>query len=124
MIPLTTADHGGTNPSCGTGDHSSCGPDCGCGCPYTGMLEKGRVEPIAAAEARYPGEWLAFVIPPGEDEYHPEQGMLVVHSHDDQEVWDAVNRITFNQVVHVYFNGPLEPYMAWAEANQADLNSR
>ena len=99
MITLTTAEHGGTTPSCGTGDHGSCGPDCGCGCPYTGMVERGRAEPIAAVEARYPGEWLAFVIPPGEN-----------------EVWDAVGRITFNQVVHVYFNGPLDAYLAWAEA--------
>lgn len=116
MINLTTADHGGTAPSCGTGDHSSCGPDCGCGCPYTGMVEKGRAEPIAAVEARFPGEWLAFVIPPGEDEYAPERGMLVVHSPDDDEVWAAVQRVTFNQVVHVYFNGPLDDYLAWAEA--------
>lgn len=113
-INLTSAEHGGTSPSCGTGDHSSCGPDCGCGCPYTGMIERGRVESIAEVERRHPGEWLAFVIPPGEDEYAPEQGMLVVHSTDDSEVWDAVQRITFNQVVHVYFNGPLDDYLAWA----------
>lgn len=121
MINLTSAEHGGVIPSCGTGDHSSCGPDCGCGCPYTGMVERGRVEPIAEVEARYPGEWLAFVIPPGEDEYAPERGMLIVHSHDDQEVWEAVSRVTFNQVVHVYFNGPLETYLAWVdtEAPQA-----
>lgn len=112
MIPLTSAEHGGTS-TCGTGD---CGPNCQCGCPYTGMLERGRVELIAQVEQRYPNEWLAFVIPPGEDEYAPEQGMLVVHSHDDQEVWDAVSRITHNQVVHVYYNGGLESYLRWAEA--------
>jgi hypothetical protein len=79
------------------------------------MEEKGRVELIAEVEARYPEEWLAFVIPPGEDEFAPERGMLVVHSTDDAEVWEAVNRITYNQVVHVYFNGSLEHYLAWAE---------
>lgn len=115
MIPLTSAAHGGTSMSCGTSDHAACGPDCDCGCPYTGMEEKGRVELIAVVEQRYPDEWLAFVIPPGEDEYAPERGMLVVHSADDAEVWEAVQRITFNQVVHVYFNGSLEQYMAWAE---------
>lgn len=115
MINLTSAEHGGLTPACGADERSGCGPDCGCGCPYTGMVEKGRVELIAAVEARYPGEWLAFVIPPGEDEYAPERGMLVVHSRDDQEVWDAVSRITFNQVVHVYFNGSLEDYLAWAD---------
>ncbi|NTV64398.1 MAG: hypothetical protein HGA65_12790 [Oscillochloris sp.] len=115
LIPLTSAEHGGTR-VCGSCSHTSCGPDCGCGCPYTGMLERGRVELIAAIEARYPGHWLAFVIPPGEDEYDPERGMLVAYSTDDNEVWDAVARITFNQVVHVYYNGSLEHYLEWAES--------
>lgn len=116
MIELTSAEHGGKTAACGTGDHSSCGPDCGCGCPYTAMVERGRTELIAEVEQRYPNQWLAFVIPPDEDEFAPERGMLVVHSADDQEVWEAVNRVTFNQVVHVYFNGSLEAYLAWAEA--------
>ncbi len=104
MIPLTTAEHGGASTSCGTHD-GNCGSNCDCGCPYTGIEDKGRVELVSLVEARYPGEWLAFVIPPGEDEYHPERAMLVVHSTDEDEVFDAVNRITHNQVVHVYFNG-------------------
>ncbi|HEU4325992.1 MAG TPA: hypothetical protein VFS21_22830 [Roseiflexaceae bacterium] len=88
--------------------------DCNCGCPYTGMEQRGAVELIAEVEQRYPEHWLAFVIPPGEDEFAPERGMLVVYSRDDQEVWDAVARITHNQVVHVYYNGALEPYLEWA----------
>jgi hypothetical protein len=79
------------------------------------MEERGRVEWVREVEQRYPGEWLAFVIPPGEDEFAPERGLLVVHSQDDNEVWEAVSRITHNQVVHVYYNGPLEAYLAWAE---------
>ena len=47
LINLTTAEHGGTSLACGT--HESCGVDCNCGCPYTGMVEKGRVELIAEA---------------------------------------------------------------------------
>jgi hypothetical protein len=113
MINLTSAEHGGTQASCGT--HQGCGVDCNCGCPYTGMVEKGLVQLIAQVEQQYPEEWLALVIPPGEDEFAPEQGMLVVHSRDDQEVWDAVARITHNQVVHVYFNGGAEPFLAWAD---------
>ncbi len=116
-IPLTSAAHGG-NKACG-GDSCSvgkCGVECDCGCPYTGMEEKGRIEEIAVVEQRHPNEWLCFVIPPGEDELYPERGMLVVHSSDDNEVWDAANRITNNQVVHVYFNGALtSEYMAWAQ---------
>lgn len=114
MINLTSAEHGGTYAACGT--HEGCGVNCDCGCPYTGMEERGHVESIADVERRYPEEWLAFVIPPGEDEYAPERGMLVVHSTDDTEVWDAVARITHNQVVHVYFNGSMETYLDWAEA--------
>jgi hypothetical protein len=110
MINLTTAEHGGTVASCGT--HENCGVDCNCGCPYTGMDAKGRVELIRAVEQRYPEEWLGFVIPPGEDEFAPERGMLVVHSTDDDEVWDAVARITRNQVVHVYYNGTRDPFCA------------
>ncbi len=126
MIQLTTAAHGG-NKQCG-GDSCSvgqCGIDCDCGCPYTGIVEKGRVELISAVEQLYPNEWLGFVIPPGEDEFQPEHGMLVVHSTDDNEVWDALNRVTNNQVVHVYFNGALdETYFDWAATSPAPAGSR
>jgi hypothetical protein len=74
------------------------------------MVEKGLVELIAEVEQRYPEEWLGFVIPPGEDEFAPETGMLVVHSTDDNEVWDALSLVTHNQVVHVYYNGMNDPY--------------
>jgi len=114
VIRLTTADHGGTTMSCGT-PGNDCGPDCGCGCPYTGMNERGVVEDVYAIESRYPGKWLAMVIPPGEDEYHPERGMLVAYGDGEDEVFDAANRVTFNQVVHVYFNGLFADYMAWAD---------
>ncbi len=126
MIHLTSAAHGG-NKACGgdTCGVGQCGVDCDCGCPYTGMEEKGKIESIALVEQHYPDEWLAFVIPPGEDEYNPEHGMLVVHSRDDNEVWDAVNRITHNQVVHIYFNGALDDaYFEWAETEPALAGTR
>jgi hypothetical protein len=116
MIQLTSAEHGGASLSCGGGDHATCGPSCDCGCPYTGLDQRGDVEPVADVERRYPNEWLAFVIPPGEDDNDPERALLVVHSPDDQEVWDAVRRITHNQVVHVYFNGDLDTYLTWVDA--------
>jgi hypothetical protein len=83
------------------------------------MEERGNVEPLVDIERRYPDEWLALVIPASEDEFAPEHAMLVVHSADDAEVWAAVQRITHNQVVHVYYNGPLETYLAWADADPA-----
>lgn len=119
MIHLTSAEHGG-HTTCGSCGHGECGVNCDCGCPYTDMEGRGRVELIAEVEQRYPNEWLAFVIPPGEDEFAPDRGMLVVHSPDDDEVWEAVKRITHNQVVHVYFNGPLEDYLEWADTPGGD----
>ena len=89
------------------------------------MEEKGRIELIAEVEQRYVNEWLGFVIPPGEDEFAPERGMLIVHSADDNEVWDAMNRVTNNQVVHVYFNGKLTAeYFDWAESEPARPGAR
>ncbi len=124
MINLTTAAHGGRKASgkCGSAE---CGISCDCGCPYTAMVERGNVQSIAEVERLYPNEWLALVIPPEEDEFAPEQGMLVVHSADDNEVWDAVNRITHNQVVQVYFNGVLDDtYLEWADSEPAPPGSR
>lgn len=115
-IRLTSAEHGGTTAACGTGDHD-CGPNCACGCPYTGMEQRGLVEDVRAIEARYPDQWLALVIPPGEDEYYPEHAMLVAYGGDEDEVFDAAQKVTFNQVLHVYYNGSLVEYLRWADAS-------
>lgn len=115
MINLTTAEHGGRT-ACGSCGHATCGISCECGCPYTAMEERGNIELIMEIEQRYPQEWLALVIPPGEDDFTPERAMLVVHSADDEEVWQAVKRITHNQVVHIYFNGALDTYIEWANS--------
>ena len=123
MINLTTAEHGGRK-STGKCGSAECGVSCDCGCPYTAMEDRGNVEWIADVEQRYPNEWLGFVIPPGEDEFAPERGMLVVHSTDDCEVWDAINRVTHNQIVQVYFNGVLdERYLEWASSEPAAAGS-
>jgi hypothetical protein len=80
------------------------------------MAERGRVEAVTAIEARLPEQWVALVIPPGEDEESPTSAMLIAYGDDPDEVWDAVSRVTFNQVVHVYYNGSLDRYLAWADA--------
>ena len=124
MINLTTAEHGGRKATgkCGSAE---CGVSCDCGCPYTAMVERGSVEWIADVEERYPNEWLGFVIPPEEDPFAPERGMLVVHSTDDNEVWDALNRVTHNQVVQVYFNGAFtDAYLDWASSEAAAPGAR
>jgi hypothetical protein len=79
------------------------------------MHERGRVEDVRAIEARHPDTWLALVIPPGEDEYQPEQAMLVAYGDDENEVFDAAQSVTFNQVLHVYYNTSLQQYLAWAD---------
>jgi hypothetical protein len=112
LVNLTTAEHGGKVAACDSGD---CGVNCTCGCPYTGMEARGLVESIYAVEQRYPNSWLAFVLPPGEDEYAPERGMLIAYGADEAEVFGAAARVTFNQVVHVYYNGTLEDYLVWAD---------
>jgi hypothetical protein len=82
------------------------------------MEERGNTESIADIEARHPNEWLGLVIPPEEDEFAPTRAMLVVHSFDDNEVWDVMNRVTRNQVVHIYFNGVMNSvvFEAWAHS--------
>lgn len=124
LINLTTADHGGrvATGKCGTAE---CGVSCNCGCPYTAMEVNGRTEAISEIEARYPNQWLGMVIPPEEDDYMPERAMLVVHSDDDNEVWDAMDRVTRNQVIHVYFNGVYsEAYQSWADSKPAAFGTR
>lgn len=80
------------------------------------MEQRGLIEDVRAIETRYPDQWLALVIPPGEDEYHPEHAMLVAYGNDEDEVFDAAQRVTFNQVLHVYYNGTLADYLRWADA--------
>lgn len=77
------------------------------------MDQRGLVEDVVVIEQRFPNSWLAIVIPPGEDEYHPDRGMLVAYGDDENEVFDAAQRVTFNQVLHVYFNGSHDAYMQW-----------
>lgn len=121
MVALTTAEHGGrvATGKCGTAE---CGVSCECGCPYTALEARGRTEAIATIEARYPNQWLGLVIPPEEDDFAPLKALLVVHSTDDNEVWDAINLVTHNQVVHVYFNGvmPEVALSAWAASSPAE----
>ncbi len=89
------------------------------------MEDRDHVEWIADIERRYPNEWLGLVIPPGEDEFAPERAMLVVHSTDDCEVWDALNRVTHNQVVQAYFNGALDDsYLEWANSEPSPRGTR
>jgi len=81
------------------------------------MEQRGLVEDVRAIETRYPDQWLALVIPPGEDEYQPEHAMLVAYGSDEDEVFDAAQKVTFNQVLHVYYNGSLVDYLRWADAS-------
>ena len=61
----------------------------------------------------FPNEWLAFIIPPEEDDdYEPAQGKLIAHSPNPDEIYDAVNIVLWNQHVYIYFNGDFEAMQA------------
>ncbi len=54
----------------------------------------------------FPDEWLAFIVPPAEDEDPtPTHGRLVAHSPYPDELFDAVNTVLWNQCVYTFFNG-------------------
>lgn len=90
-----------------------CGGDCNCGCPYNTMTEVERLPLIEDITAMFPDEWLAFIISPSEDEdYEPLHGKLIAHSVYPDEVYDAVNRVLWNQHIYVFFNGGFEAMQA------------
>jgi len=65
------------------------------------------VQNLASLKAQYPNEWLAVIIPEGEDRYNPQQGWLVVHSPDRSLVWQQVADLPAEEDVYVFFNGPI-----------------
>jgi len=90
-----------------------CGGDCNCGCPYNTMTEVERLPLIEEIARIFPDEWLAFIISPAEDDEHePIHGKLAAHSPNPDEVYDAVNRVLWNQHVYIYFNGDFDPMRA------------
>ena len=73
------------------------------------MTEIDRLPLIEEVARIFPNEWLAFVISPDEDDdLEPTHGKLIAHSHDPDEVYDAVNTVLWNQHVYVYFNGEFD----------------
>ena len=90
-----------------------CGGDCDCGCPYNSMTEVEALPLIETVAEMFPNEWLAFIVPPAEDDdYAPVHGKLVAHSPTPDEVHDAVNTVLWNQCVYVFFNGGFEAVQA------------
>jgi hypothetical protein len=77
------------------------------------MTEVERLPLIEEIACIFPNEWLAFITSPIEDdEYEPIHGKLVAHSPNPDEVYDAVNRVLWNQHVYIYFNGDFAPMQA------------
>jgi hypothetical protein len=90
-----------------------CEEDCGCGCPYNIMTETERLPLIETIARIFPDEWLAFIISPEEDDdFEPMHGILIAHSPNPDEVYDAVNTVLWNQHVYVFFNGDFEAIRA------------
>ena len=63
------------------------------------------LQKLADLETRYPNEWLAVIIPDGEDRYNPQQGRLVSHNPNRSLVWQRVVNLPDNEDVYVFFNG-------------------
>ena len=86
-----------------------CDEDCDCGCPYKEMSEVDTLPLIETIAHHFPNEWLAFIVPPEEDDDPlPLHGKLVAHSPDFDDVNDAVLTVLWNQCVYVFFNGDVD----------------
>ena len=87
--------------------------DCDCGCPYQEMSEADTLPLIATITEHFPNEWLAFIIPPEEDDDPlPVHGKLVAHSPNLDDVHDAILTVLWNQCVYVFYNGDVESQQA------------
>ena len=90
-----------------------CDEDCDCGCPYKEMSEAETLPLIATIAEHFPDEWLAFIVPPEEDDdLLPVHGKLVAHSPDMDDVYDAVLTVLWNQCIYVFYNGDVESQQA------------
>ena len=66
-----------------------------------------KIQSLADLKARYPEEWLAVIIPEGEDRYDPQRGRLVAHSLDRSFVRQQVADLPVSEDLYVFFNGPV-----------------
>ena len=90
-----------------------CDEDCDCGCPYKEMSESETLPLIAAIVEHFPNEWLAFIVPPEEDDdLLTVHGKLVAHSSNLDDVHDALLTVLWNQCVYVFYNGDVESQQA------------
>ncbi len=68
---------------------------------------------IATITEHFPNEWLAFIVPPEEDDDPlPVHGKLVAHSPNLDDVHDAILTVLWNQCVYVFYNGDVEAQQA------------
>ncbi len=94
-----------------------CDEDCDCGCPYKEMSEAETLPHIATIAQLFANEWLAFIVPPEEDDDPlPVHGKLVAHSPNLDDVHDALLTVLWNQCVYVFYNGDVEAQQANLQA--------
>lgn len=65
------------------------------------------IQPLSDLRSQYPNEWLAVVIPEGEDRYDPQRGRLIALNLDKSLVWQQVTELSTDEDVYVFFNGPV-----------------
>lgn len=64
------------------------------------------IQSLDGLKARYPDEWLAVIVPEGEDRYEPRQVRLAAHSPDRATVWQQIAPLR-EQDIFVFYNGPV-----------------
>jgi len=63
------------------------------------------IQKLSDLQAQYPNEWLAVILPAGEDRYAPSRGYLFAHSRERASVWRQVAQLPSSDDVYVFFTG-------------------
>lgn len=68
--------------------------------------ERVQLESLTELTQRYPGEWLAVVIPGDEDPYSPKRGYLLAHGREREVVWQSVATLANDKDIFIFYTGP------------------
>jgi hypothetical protein len=67
--------------------------------------DKSNIQTLTDLQAQFPDEWLAIVVPAGENFYAPQQGVLVAHHGDKTAIWQHVAKLSSSDDIYVFFTG-------------------
>lgn len=69
------------------------------------QADKSNIQTLTDLQAQFPDEWLAVVVPVGEDRYAPQQGVLIAHDGDKGAIWQHIAKFSSSDDVYVFFTG-------------------